>query len=159
MSGFDVKPNVVTPHGIRLDLRDAPSTDIVKLDERVGKMIVCLEEELRKVNYHPPKDWQCQSPLVEPGKFKWDCYPIKVVPAAKSPCSPDQEFLPVLADPRLCVAKGLEPKPECPCRWRTLVQHGFSVITPPRLYLWELGRQITGCHNLWSTPAARCLVF
>lgn len=159
LSAFKVKQTTTSPKGLKLDLSEVPQAkiDLNQLDQRVSKMIACMDEELTKVNHRPPREWACARSEVEPFKWHWDCPTIKVVPAVTSKCS-TEEMLPVLADPALCRAKGVEPTPECPCRWRTLVQdNGFVVITPPRMYLWELARVITGCDNLWVSPMARCL--
>lgn len=160
VSSYKVKETSRTKGGLRLDLSEAPGpVDMDDLDRRVAAMTACLDEEAKKVGYRPTdRSWGCPR-FVDPGKWKRDCTVIKVVKAAPpSPCSPQWEFLPIAADPRLCEAKGLPPTPACPCRWRTVTQDGMYVITPPALYLWELGTIITGCLNIWSSPFAKCLV-
>jgi hypothetical protein len=90
-----------------------------------------------------------------------DCFTMKLVKPEHSACSPEEEFLHVEAPRVLCEEKGLQPNPECPCRWRTAVQdHDVLIVPfaedPKKLNLWDAVRIHTGYNDVWSTKFARC---
>jgi hypothetical protein len=159
VTSIEIKPNHTTPKGyqIDIDLSKYP-TDFNKLDERITKTEECLIQTVKEQQNTPQsiKDtWMClREPTPEP--FNKKCLRIKVVDPIFSKCS-DWQFIDVLAPQSLCEAKGLPVNSECPCRWRTSIQGDNWIITPPTMYLWELGRIYTSCNNIWNSPYAKCL--
>lgn len=76
-----------------------------------------------------------------------------------SPCT-GQQLLPYPAPDRLCIAKGVTPTAECPCRWRSAIQDGYYVIVTPdlRMLKQEVARLVLSINNPWRVPpVARCL--
>lgn len=150
-----------TPKGIRVDDGMGYGADLAKLDARVDAMETCFREEMRKLpvlTLEQQNAWGCQmvKGFGESWPLKRTCIWIKVVPPVTSTCS-DQQFIPAKAPDALCRAKGIEPTAECPCLWRTAIQDDRVIITPPAMYLWEIGRLWTLCNNVWASPFARCL--
>ena len=83
------------------------------------------------------------------------------VPSCGGPSWPaPQELLPVeTQDPSGCLAKGLTPTPQCPCRWRAGVKFPNIIVTTPAFYLFKdaLLRWLTGVINVWGNLAfAEC---
>lgn len=89
-------------------------------------------------------------------KIKRECLTIKVVVPILSQCS-DQQMVPVKAPDEFCNNKGITPTKECPCLWRTAIQDNTTIVTPPVMYLWEIGRIHFGNNNIWESEYAKCL--
>lgn len=89
---------------------------------------------------------------------------VVIVAPHELSCDKRQELLTVSAPDSGCRAKGREPTPECPCRWRAGYRDGSSwwpwsspehlhIVTPSAYMLSDtLTRLITGCHNPWAVP-------
>jgi hypothetical protein len=74
-------------------------------------------------------------------------------------CDGKQQVLPILADPKGCVAKGFTPTAECPCRWRAGINCPNTIVTTPNFFLFKdaLLRFILDSSNPWGHPTiARC---
>ena len=63
-----------------------------------------------------------------------------------------QQLLPVSAGDSGCIAKGLAPSAQCPCRWRAGIECPNNLITTPSFYLYKdvLIRYMTGCGDPWA---------
>lgn len=158
--------------GIAISNQTMYSRDWKLIDER----IIRFESDMRNIAYtlpsELPKEWGCKNNQIDPEKvFDWSCLVIKVIDPVISKCSvmgdpskiDEYSWLPekgwplelsgVSAPAEGCTDKGLVPTEECPCQWRTLMQDGHVIITPPTIYLWNLMTFWTGCQgNMWATP-------
>ncbi|EFK97432.1 hypothetical protein LDC_0530, partial [sediment metagenome] len=96
---------------------------------------------------------------VKPEPIKRNCIKIKIVPAVVSKCHPEWQFIDALAPSDACIAKGMIPTAECPCRWRSGIVNEQNVVVPPAIYLWPVVNIATGCGNPWSSgsPFAKCM--
>lgn len=161
VTSYKIVPNATTSKGIKVDTASNFNTDLEELDRRIDKIEACMLEEMRKLpllTEQQRQEWQCPDKGFIAEELKRECVQIKVVSAVVSECSAWQ-LLPVLAPNKLCLDKGVIPTIECPCRWRTVVQDDYRIITPPAMYLWELPRVMTGCNNIWKSPFAKCTAF
>lgn len=161
ITNFEVNPDMATESGIRVD-SGGFKVDLFNLDVRIGMMEWCIGGIMLN-NPHPsPEDlrkWQClRKNFVGAEKLKRSCLVIKVIPPNISKCT-GVENIGVPAPEEYCLIKGMQPKPECPCMWRTAVQDDSVIVTPPAMYLWELGRVMTSCNDIWKSPFADCLNF
>jgi hypothetical protein len=146
LTSYRIHTDTVTAAGFRIDSSGYLLTHeyLSAVDDRLLEIEKCM---------------QTVDPKLDP--IDRDCFTIKLVEPVHSICSPEEEFLPVEAPRALCEDKGLEPNPECPCRWRTAVQDHDVLIVPfapdPRkLNLWDTVRIHTGINNVWPTPFAKC---
>ena len=156
----EVRADVMTPSGIRVDT-GGYAVDLATLDARVAKIEACIlrmAAESLVLPAEQKKSWQCLREVDPNQELMRDCLVIKVVAPTFSKCS-DWQFIGVAAPDGLCLAKGITPTDECPCMWRTAIQDDNVVITPPAMYLWEVGRIMTSCNNIWFSPFAKCLGF
>jgi hypothetical protein len=157
ITDFEINPDMATGSGIKVD-SGGFDVDLFALDARIGMMEWCITGVMAN-NPEPDPKWQClYRNFTGMRRLKRSCLIIKIVPPVYSKCSKWQ-FIGVPAPNELCRAKGINPTPECPCMWRTAVQDDNVVITPPALYLWEIGRIMTSCNNIWESPFAPCLGF
>lgn len=150
----------ITPSGIQVDT-GGYAVDFIALDARIAKIEACIRQvaaESLALPAEEKKSWQCLREADPNQELMRDCLVIKVVAPTLSKCS-DWQFIGVAAPDELCLAKGVTPTAECPCMWRTAIQDDNVVITPPAMYLWEVGRIMTSCNNIWYSPYAKCLGF
>lgn len=169
ITNYGVEPNAKTPSGIRVDTGGYP-INLQKLDKRIALIESCIQTIAES---HPlaDADWQClKTEFRQQDKLKRDCLIIKIVPSVYSKCS-NWQFIDAKAPDKLCVAKGLVSAKECPCQWRTAIQDENIIITPPEEtrntpptvpatpYLWEIGRLMTSCNNVWASPFSQCLSY
>jgi hypothetical protein len=146
ITGYRIHTDAVSAAGFRIDSSGYPLTReyLSVVDDRLLAIEQCMQEVDPKLD-----------------AIDRDCFTIKLVKPEHSVCSPEEEFLPVEAPRVLCEEKGLQPNPECPCRWRTAVQdHDVLIVPfasdPKKLNLWDAVRIHTGYNDVWSTPFARC---
>ncbi len=162
LSTYAFKETHRTSKGVRVDDSLGYGIDLELLDLRVDNMRGCIQEEMLKlavITAEQRTSWGCAGiGFDESYKLSRGCFAIKVVAPIKSACS-DWELLPIPAPDVLCQAKGLEVSADCPCRWRTVIQDDFLIITPPALYLWEIAKIWTQCSNTWASPFAKCLSY
>jgi len=108
---WPVTPNVVTPGGAHVDTSGF-TVDLADIDARVKAVAECFGATVQDA-----------------------CPVIKIAPGATRSCYGDYLLLPVGdSDPTGCLRKGQTPTPECPCRWRVLIQRDGSIAVPPDLY-------------------------
>jgi hypothetical protein len=158
ITNYTVKPDAVTPSGIRVDT-GGYAVDFIKLDARLAQMEACIQEVARASLALPRETlqkWQCLK--FDDTPLNRACLVIKVVSPAYSSCS-DWQHIPVEAPADLCEAKGLTPTADCHCLWRTAIQDNNTIITPPAMYLWDVGRMMTTCNDVWRSDFAKCLSF
>jgi hypothetical protein len=135
--------------------------DLVKLDQAIDWMESCLANVGKEMIVPTVEErylWSCVYDDFRNLHVNRECLKIKIVPAVTSTCS-SWQFLDVKADQALCDRKGLVANKDCPCRWRMAIQDDQVVVTPPAIYLWDLGRIVTGCSNIngYATPFSKCL--
>jgi len=153
-----VNPDKVTPSGIKID-SGGYLIDLEKIDKRIKNIEQCIIEVAKEYERKGfENQWQCIRPI-KPESLKRDCLMIKIVNPIYSNCGKDWEFIGIKAPDKLCEDKGLIITPECPCMWRTAIFQDNVIISPPALYLWELGRIITSCNAIWASEFAKCLMF
>ena len=168
ITDYSVNPNATTPKGIQVDT-GGYQVDLARIDGRIDKIWSCIQD-VTAINPIPQPEWQCLKTKFSPDeKLKRDCLVIKMVKPfyTNLKCSEENwQFIGydekstegLKAPDALCEAKGLKPSKECPCMWRTAIQNENIIITPPDIYLWEIGR-LTSCNNVWHSPFAKCLSF
>ena len=158
ITNYEVRADTTTPSGIRVDT-GGYAVNLIALDARITKIEMCIKQVAKSLTLSAEnkKNWQCSRENLK-GELIRDCLVIKVVAPTFSKCS-DWQFIGVPAPNELCLAKGVKPTAECPCMWRTAIQDDNIIITPPAMYLWEVGRVMTSCNNIWHSPFAKCLGF
>ncbi|MEK7625100.1 MAG: hypothetical protein AAB467_01985 [Patescibacteria group bacterium] len=157
---YRVTPTQWTTDGIAIDPtgQEAPPE---RIDELTHEVETCLADAFGNPPHLPDdvrRDADC---LVETFTLPYDrvCLTVKIPDDWTLSCSGDQ-VLPRVAPAELCRAKGLEPSPECPCRWRGGIQDNSVIVVTPNLFLYKdpLVRMITSCNNPWMHPSlAACL--
>lgn len=170
ITNHTISPDTSTPEGISVDTGGYP-INLQMLDERINRIESCIQNLFK--NYPlPDAKWKCLKTRFDPQeKLLRKCLVIKIVPPVYSPCS-DWQFIGEYAPAEFCLVKGVVPKPECPCRWRTAIQDENVIITPPEEtrsnipptippapYLWEIGRMMTSCNEVWQSPFSACLSY
>lgn len=178
VTDYKVAPDTHTPSGVAVDTGNGLyEIDLKELDGRLSKIESCLQdvmEELPDLSKEEIDGWQCiRDGFGKREALKRQCLVIKLVRPVYGSCS-DYQMIEATVEPNpsLCEDKGLPPTPDCPCRWRTAIQDENTIITPPEEtrpdiaptippapYLWELGRMMTSCNNVWASPFAKCLSF
>ena len=135
-----------------------------EIDGRVRAIEDCIlrkYSELGETSQEQQAEWHCwRRTFSSTDILKRECLIIKIVePYKRNPsCEEyDWQLLPIKVADALCISKGLTPTEKCPCMWRTLIQDENVIITPPAIYLWELGRMMTSCNNIWASPFSECL--
>lgn len=130
-----VAASQVSPSGIRFDDSDQHISGAL-LDRLVGEVETCLQKSIDRRSFvvKVPADWSLS-------------------------CDGSQQILSSRAPDAGCIAKGEQPTPACPCRWRAVVQGPNVIVATPSLYLFKdaLTRFVTGSQNPWADPAlAKC---
>lgn len=79
---------------------------------------------------------------------------VKVVNDWLPSCDKSQQLLPNLVNPTSCLAKGLTPIADCPCRWRAGIKCSNILIVTPSFYLYKdvLIRFSATCMDPWNDP-------
>jgi hypothetical protein len=156
---YKVEATHQTAKGMKVDASLVKVIDLAGIDARVDKIEACLLEQFRQ---HPTltdkqrADWGCWPRTYKAEPIKRDCITVKLVPPV--PGCYGWDMLPDLAPEGLCRAKGLEPTPTCPCRWREVIQGDYILVTTPtRLPMWDIVTIVTGCSNAWTSPFAACM--
>lgn len=143
---YDVHPTSVTALGIRYDPSGMPISPEV-IDRLTNEVEACL---VNVASEHEAP--QCMSSVsrIDRGSFI-----VKIASDWVLSCDKTEQLLPVLAGSDGCIAKGITPTEQCPCRWRAGVKCPNVIIATPSLYLYKdaLIRFITGCANPWASPA------
>jgi len=133
-----------------------------QIDSEIVELYQCLREQglmgRRIAPSEVPGAWCYNDPIVIRDEMSCrGCLEIKVPRKWESSCiDASIQLLPVSAPDWHCIAKGLTPTPECPCRWRAGIQDGNILVTTPDLGMFrhELLRYISGCH----LPSANALL-
>lgn len=161
VTAYEFAATATTAGGISVDA--SINVDLAALERRVRAIDSCVQRQATKIPSMTDKqklNWGCvgqwQGGPIQP--LKLDCLRIKVVPSVASKCQSDWQLLPDRAPDAACIAKGLHPTADCPCRWRTVLQGDRTVVTPPAMYLWPVVQMMTGCSNFWASPLAECAV-
>jgi hypothetical protein len=132
---YDVAPTETSPGGIRFD-DSGQSVSGTLLDRLTREVADCLQVSVDSASFvvKVPVDWSVS-------------------------CDGSQQLLSAEAPQLGCDAKGLPADPNCPCRWRALIQCPNVIVATPSLYLFKdaLVRWVTGSNNPWADPAlAKC---
>lgn len=160
---YEVHPAFTTPGGIKVDpTGQAVSAEMV--DRLVNEVEQCLAEQFPggKIPADVRVAAQCQSDSFDLPVRR--CFTVKVPDDWEWACAGSQEQVLPLAHTtnappdELCLAKGIVPTPECPCRWRAGLQDDDIIVTAPnfRVFKDPLIRLITGCNNPWVEPLRTC---
>lgn len=159
ITNLPVSPDKKTPSGIRVDT-GGHDVNLAELDRRIANIEKCILDTAKEYGFATRTemaDWQCLSndfTMIE--ELRRECLIIKIVAPVLSKCS-NWQFIGIKAPDELCLAKGVTPTPECPCMWRSAIQNENVIVTPPALYLWDIGRIMTSCNNVWFSLFAKCL--
>ena len=158
---YEVNPTLVTPKGIEVDL-SGQSISLEDIDRKVAEVEDCLAKTFSGGQI-PEEDFasgQCQKKTFNPHVCR-DCLVVKIPNDWELSCNNNPQtnqpfqLLPLshtTYDPTPgCIAKGLMPTPECPCRWRAGLQDNHIIVATPDLYNFKdpLIRYITGCNGFW----------
>lgn len=137
---YEANADQVTPEGTHFD----PSGQNISgelIDRLTGEVEACLTKS-GKLD-HP----------IDRGAFV-----VKVASDWQLNCDKTQQLLPVLAGSAGCVAKGLTPTEQCPCRWRAGIRCPNVLVVTPNFYLYKdvLIRFTLGVQNPWTPDLATC---
>ena len=154
-SQFNYKTNFnqTTPLGIQIDTSNQ-QIDLNLIDALTAEVEQCLTKNFP--NHTLPANvmisGQCAVKLFD-CPFNRSCFKIKIPNDWVWSCDKTQQLLPYNTPQAGCIAKGLMPNAECPCRWRGGLQ-GNIIVTTPSLIIYKdpLIRLLTGCNNPWSDP-------
>jgi len=158
---YQVRPSQSTTKGIAVDLT-GQDVSLEVIDRLTDEVEACLKETFGVPPILPEdvrQKAQCRDETFNlPIARK--CLVVKIPDDWEFSCDKSQQVLPIKSTSyrpldALCEAKGLEPTPECPCRWRAGIQDDNIIVATPSLYLYKdpLIRLITGCNNPWGHPA------
>ncbi len=162
---YSIKTAFTTPSGIAVDpTGQAVSAELI--DRLTDEVETCLAVAFGATPVIPVDAavaGQCLNRTFDL-PFRRNCLTIKVPDDWELSCDGEEQLLPLSRTTyrppdELCRAKGLEPTPNCPCRWRAGIQDNHTIVTTPNFYLYKdpLIRMFTGCNNLWAVPAlAQC---
>lgn len=163
---YDVRPSQSTSKGIAADLT-GQDISLEAIDRLTDEVETCLRlafgdppiipEDVRQKAACRGKTFRL--PLAR------ECFVVKIPDDWELSCDQSQQVLPLKSTSyrppdKLCEDKGLEPTPECPCRWRAGIQDDNTIVVTPSLYLYKdpLIRMVTGCNNPWGHPVlAHCV--
>ena len=160
---YNIQPEFTTPGGIKVDPTGQDiSAELV--DRLVNEVEQCLAEQFPggKIPAEVRIAAQCQAESFDLPVHR--CFTVKIPDDWELACANSAEqVLPrshtIYVPPdELCLAKGIIPTPECPCRWRAGLQDDDIIVTTPnfRVFKDPLIRMITGCNNPWVEPLATC---
>lgn len=126
--GITVQADSVSPGGIRYDSSGQAF---------YGPLLDRLTDEVA----------ECMLMSIDRSSFK-----VKVPADWAFSCDGTQQVLPIIASQGGCLAKGQTPTPDCPCRFRAVVQCPNVIVSTPSLYLYKdaLVRWLTGSRNPWA---------
>ena len=175
ITDYKIDPDTVTPHGVDVD-RSGFEVDLALIDTVVDKTEGCLAEHFDKLIPYCVEQKELCQPILKDRQHSefWKCYDIivgcntyvrvkngfkrsdfkiKITPDWHYACDGQTMVFPCGIDPKACVAKGLEPTPECPCSCRSTLQD-YDIITTPQFQVLagELVRLTTGFNNPWNVP-------
>lgn len=107
---YVVDKPILSPGGVTYQ---GPVESVALLDEVTDKILSCMHAEARKKDFRVriADDWF------------WNC-------------DHTEQLLPIKEGPNGCIAKGLNPTPECPCRARDGVHGPNIIVTTPNLKLY-----------------------
>lgn len=144
-----VRPSCETTDGWRVAVMTSAGFDGDLLDARLAAMDAALRIATEGGLQTEPA-WMCGAAALKPTGVP-RCTLFVVIEPVVSQCT-GWELLPVEADPQMCRDKGMEPTPQCPCRWRTAPWHGAVVTTPHHAPVWTAVELASGCRNAWASP-------
>lgn len=133
---YDVNFNQKTPRGILVD-STGQDIDLNEIDRQTAELEQCLGVSISR-----------------------SCFAVKIPDDWETSACSGEQLLNIPAPDELCRAKGVEPTPECPCRWRVETMDDNIIVVTPNLKLFkaELARIVTGQNNVWIVPQiTRCL--
>lgn len=153
VTSYSVSVPSTTPGGVRY----GGALDPAHIDRAVNAVAVCLER------FQEPTQEQRVAMECLPGVIRRDvdrkAFDVYLADDWRPACrDPKEQTFPCQIGPQGCLAKGLDPTPECPCMCRSVVQSNRTIITTPNLKLFpaELVRLVTGCNVVWAGPLAEC---
>jgi len=155
---YKINAKQITPEGIQVDT-SGQHIDLNKIDKIFDDTERCLKEQFGKppvISSELAQSAQCLNKTFDLPIHR-RCITIKIPSDWVMGCN-GQELLPALAPENLCEAKGLKSDTNCPCRWRAGIEHNFTIVVTPDLYLLKdpLIRMVTSCNNPWVGKLAIC---
>lgn len=163
-----------TALGLALDTTTG-AIDAAFVDSAYATLVACLREQFTATP-SITRELALQADCQEHGntlKIEFNtldtdaaCYGAKIAPDwVTDRCGGGEQELPVEGYDYVCIAKGLTPTPECPCRARVETERAELpgpngaymaniIITPPnqKFFKAEIARNMTGCNNVWIVP-------
>lgn len=162
---WSIRATLQTSRGYLVDPSADNVVDLELIDAIIERVDACLMEEFGDpivLPEHVRSAAQCHENSFSPFTFSCPgrCLTIKVVDDWEWNCDETDQVLPLEAPQGDCVAKGLEAKEDCPCRWRAAVQGTSSLVVTPNLYLLgDVYLRYRGCQTPWeSKEIERCLI-
>ncbi len=149
---YDVHPTSVTAGGIGYDPSGLPIAPEL-IDRLTGEVEKCLASVEADAGV-------ARACMQYAGTIDRKSFVVKIANDWVLSCDGSQQLLPVLAGSAGCIAKGLTPSEQCPCRWRAGIECPNQIITTPSFYLYKdaLTRFVTGCADPWAYPSlATCV--
>ncbi len=166
ITSYDVEADTYTPEGIGLDNPQRQNYQLSpeEVDWQVNDLERCMNESFKTdpvISEEDAKNSYClRREFYEPIAIKKECLTVKVPDDVYTSVCTGELLFECSIDPQLCIDKGLEPDPRCPCNCRATIQDENTILTEPRLKLFraELARMATGCNNPWVVTQLRgCL--
>ena len=158
---YKVRPTEKTAQGIAVDLT-GQDVSLEQIDRLTNEVEKCLENAFGNPPHLPDDVRQKADCLVETFALplKRKCLTVKIPDDWTFSCDGRYQVLPQEAPAERCREKGIEPTPECPCRWRAGTQNDSVIVVTPNLFLYKdpLVRLVTTCNYPWAHPSlAACL--
>jgi hypothetical protein len=151
-----------TPAGVAVDDPRAELPDAT-VDEAFAAVESCLAAKPRTMTAGDTAMWggmNCSTSRI-PATVNRAHLVVKVAPDWHVSACSGQQLFPCQIDSSGCLAKGVQPTPECPCQCRHAVQEHAGVytliVTPDALLLRAaIVEAVTGCENPWAGLLAEC---
>lgn len=156
---YENKVEETTPGGVRVDFT-GQNLNPTLIDRAAQEVEECLIAQFGNPVVIPPELMSAAScETAQPSlPYRRECLAVKIPDDWTMNCSGTEQVLPYGAPDQLCRDKGLNPTPECPCRWRVGTQDDHWIVATPNLRLLkaEMVRHFTGCNNAWIGALATC---
>jgi hypothetical protein len=152
---YTVEPMLTTPQGVAVD-DSGLGIPLEVIDRLIDEVETCL---ISKFGQRPrlPADFmgrnQCdRDSIVLP--IRRECLTVKVPSDWVYSADGKRMLLDAHAPDEGCLAKGLKPDKNHPCRWQAGLQDSNVIVAPPSLYNFKdpLVRVVTRCNSVWFDP-------
>ena len=157
---YDLDNIITTPMGIHIDT-SGQQVDLEALDRQTREVEECLDKNFpdHVLPDEVTKEAYCQYKTFNL-PINLNCFKVKVPNDWILDEDSGQQLLNIKAPDAGCLAKGLVPTADKPCRWRGYVQDYNTILITPNEYLYKdwLLRVTVGCGSGWGNKVlAECI--